>query len=97
MCQLILYMKENEATEVFHEMMTVSHELDSERNKQKMQKTIENHCVLFKVIEQRVWTTLSSLTKKKVGGKNKLILAVMKSLRDSFSVSASDIKIAALL
>ena len=83
-------MKENEATEVFHEMITVSHESDGERNKgcsvcnidadkySSLRKLLRITVYCLKFIKQRVWTTLSSLTKKKVGEKYKLILAVMK-------------------
>ena len=101
--------KESEDNEVFHEMMTVSHKSDSEKNKgcnvcnidadkySSLRKLLRITVYCLKFIKQRVWTPLSSLTKKKIGDKYKLILAVMKSLTDSFSVSASDIKIVALL
>ena len=53
------------------------------------------YCLKF--IKQRVWNTLSHLTKATVGDKYKLIGAVMNPLTDCYSVCAGDIKMAALL
>ena len=85
-------MKENEATEVFHEMITVNHESDGERNKRcsvcnidadtysSLRKLLRITVYCLKFIKQRVWTTLSSLTKKAHDDFNKIWICLLTCL-----------------
>ena len=103
--------KELEATtsRVFCEMTAVSHELDG-KNKERygmcdidadryssLRRLLRITVYCLKFIKRRVWATLSQLTKKTIEDKYKLIVAVMNSLADGYSVCAGDIKMAALL
>ena len=106
-------LKEIEATtsKVIYKMSAVSHDLYCE-NKERcsvcdidadkysflrklLRITVYVYCLKF--IKQRVWNTLSHLTKATIGDKYKLIGAVMSSLTYGYSVYAGDIKMAARL
>ena len=90
-------------------MTAVSHELDG-KNKERygmcdidadryssLRRLLRITVYCLKFIKRRVWATLSQLTKKTIEDKYKLIVAVMNSLADGYSVCAGDIKMAALL
>ena len=90
-------------------MSAVSHDLDC-KNKERwsvcdtdadkyssLRKLLRITVYCLKFIIQRIWNTLSHLTKAIIGDKYKLIGTVMNSLTDGYSVYAGDIKMAAFL
>ena len=96
-------------SKVFYEMSVLSHDLDCE-NKERwsvcdidadkyssLRKLLRITVYCLKFIKQRVWNTLFHLTNGAIGDKYKLIVAVMNSLTDVYSVGAGDIKTATLL
>ena len=90
-------------------MAAVSHDSDYE-NKERysvcdidankyssLRKLLRIMVYCLKFIKQSVWDSLSHLTKKTFEDKYKLIVIVLNSLTDGYSVCAGDIKMAALL